>query len=130
MNGTVVWVTDGSYHKDVVLPGSGVGCLIFCTQRGLKLFDSFAEWSPNAGTYRVKLLGLLALHTFLSALKTFYKLVGALGKICHNNQGLLSKSKYYRGQIPVRTLQADINLSLAKTLDDTEESGGPLRKIY
>ncbi len=91
VNGTVVWVTNRLYHKDIVPPVSGMGWLIYCTHRGLKLFGSFAEWSPKTESYRAKLLGLLTVYMFFSALKIFYKLVGASGKICYDNQGTLFK---------------------------------------
>ena len=111
-NGTAIWVTDGSYNREVAPHVSGAGWLVYCTRCGKKLFGYFSERSPHAGSYRAELLGLLAIHIFLAALEQFYDLPWSAGKICCDNQGALYKSKLYRRRIPVGASQADIKRAL------------------
>ena len=80
-NGTAIWVTDGSYIKEVAPDISGVGCILYCTRTTHRLYGSFAEKSPYAGSYRGELLGLLAIHTLARAIEIFYKVTIASGKI-------------------------------------------------
>ena len=55
------------------------------------LYGSFFKCSPNAGSYRGDLLRLLAIHTILVALETFYNTLASEEKVCCNNQGVLYK---------------------------------------
>ena len=57
-----MWVTDGSYNRELAPSVSGAGWVLYCTHCGKKLFGSFAEFSPKAGSYCAELLGLLAIH--------------------------------------------------------------------
>jgi len=107
-NGTAIWVTDGSYHRDAAPQVSGAGWLVYCTKRKRKLYGSFFERSPKAGSYRGELLGLLAIHTLIAALEQFYSLPATTNKVCCDNQGALYKSKQRRRRIPVGASQADI----------------------
>ena len=94
-NGTAIWATDGSFKKEVALFISGAGWIIYCTMCKRKLCGSFFEHSHQYGSYRGELLGLLAIHTLLSALEAYYSLPASKGKICCDNQGALFKSKEY-----------------------------------
>ena len=87
---------------------SGAGWLVYCTKRKRKLYGSFFERSPKAGSYRGELLGLLAIHTLIAALEQFYSLPATTNKVCCDNQGALYKSKQRRRRIPVGASQADI----------------------
>ena len=49
-NGTAVWVTDGSYMKEIALTISGAGWILLCTQSGFRLCISFAEFTSSAGS--------------------------------------------------------------------------------
>ncbi len=73
-NGTAIWVTDGSYMKEIAPHISGAGWIVFDTATELKMYGSFAEQSPFAGSYRGELLGLLAIHTLCAAIEEFYKI--------------------------------------------------------
>ena len=110
--GTAVWVTDGSYNKKVAPDVSGAGWLVYCTKRSKKLFGSFYERSPQAGSYRAELLGLLAVHTVILAMEDYHGLDGTVAKACCNNEGALFKSKETRRRIPTGASQADIKRSL------------------
>ena len=68
--GTGIWVTDGSYNKKVAPRVSGAGWVFYCTTAKKKLYGSFFERSPRAGSYRGELLGLLAIHTLAAALES------------------------------------------------------------
>jgi len=107
-NGTAIWVTDGSYNREIAPKVSGAGWLVYCTRRQRKLFGSFFEFSANAGSYRGELLGLLAIHTLIAAIEAYYSLGETKGKLCCDNQGALHKSKERRRRIPVGASQADI----------------------
>ena len=111
-NGTAVWVTDGSYMKEISPTISGDGWILLCTQSGFRLCRSFVEYTSSAGLYRGELLGILAIHTLCAALKDYYSLTSATGVICCNNQGALFKSKQTRRRIPTGASQADIKRSL------------------
>ena len=113
-SGTAIWVTDGSYNRELAPSVSGAGWALYCTRCGRKLYGSFAEFSPSAGSYRAELLGLLAIHTLLAALEEFYHLPGSPGTICCDNQGALRKSETYRRRIPVGASQADIKRAFRK----------------
>jgi hypothetical protein len=68
--------------------------LIYCTAKKKVVFKgSFYEWCDKAGSYRGKLLGLLAVHLLILAVEKFYGLEGGnRGLIACNNLGGLKKS--------------------------------------
>jgi hypothetical protein len=71
-NGTAVCVTDGSFNPKLNKRTSGAGWLIYCTAEERILVEgSFAEDHEKAGSYRGELLGLLALHLFVSAVQQY-----------------------------------------------------------
>ena len=88
-NGTAIWVTDGSYNRKTAPHVSGAGWMLHCTASGRRLFGSFYERSPNAGSYRAELLGLLAIHVLVAALEEYFDLPPHDGKICCDNRGAL-----------------------------------------
>ena len=96
LNGTVIWVTDGSYIREIAPLISGAGWLVYCTTAKCKLHGSFFERSAKAGSYRGELLGLLAIHTLVAALEAYYSLPLTKGKVCCDNQGALRKSEEVR----------------------------------
>ena len=111
-NGTVIWVTDGSYNRKAAPHVSGAGWMLHCTASGRRLFGSFYERSPNAGSYRAELLGLLAIHVLVAALEEYFNLPPHDGKICCDNRGALYKSQEERRRISVGASQADIKRAL------------------
>ena len=107
-SGTAIWVTDGSYNKDIAPHVSGAGWVLYCTSTGKRLYGNFYEFSEAAGSYRGELLGLLAIHTLAAAFESFYDIhLGAI-KICCDNKGALHKSEEQRRRIPTGASQADI----------------------
>ena len=111
-SGTAIWVTDGSFNRPIAPLVSGAGWIMYCTTTKQKLYGSFFERSPKAGSYRGELLGLLAIHTLVAAIESFFKITIASGKICCDNMGALFKSKEYRRRIPTGAAEADIKRSL------------------
>ncbi|MGB2419943.1 MAG: hypothetical protein ACPH9Z_07405, partial [Luminiphilus sp.] len=47
--GTTIWVTDGSYNKDIAPNISGAGWVIYCTETKKHLYGNFYEQSTSAG---------------------------------------------------------------------------------
>lgn len=79
-NLTVVWVTDGSYNKDVAPLISGAGWVLYCRRSNTRMYGSFFKVSPKAGSYRVELLGLFAIHILVSAIKQNFELSASTEK--------------------------------------------------
>ena len=94
--GTGTWVTDGSYNREVAPLISGAGWIFYCSTTKLRLYGSFYERSPKAGSYRGELLGLLVIHTLEAAIEQHFQPTTLHAKICCDNQGALFKSKEYR----------------------------------
>ena len=85
-SGSAVFVTDGSYNHGIRRDIDGAGWLVFCKTRK-------RERNAKAGSYRAELLGLLAIHTFLFAIETFYDLPAAhRGLVVCDNLGALNKA--------------------------------------
>lgn len=110
--GTTVWVTDGSYNKEMAPTISGAGWVIYCTESNKRLYGNFYEQSPSAGSYRGELLGLLALHTLAAALEAYFSIAHRTAKLCCDNQTALYKSKEPRKRIPTGSSQGDIKRAL------------------
>ena len=110
--GTTVWVTDGSYNKELAPTISGAGWVIYCTETNKRLYGNFYEQSPSAGSYRGELLGLLALHTLAAALERYFSFKDGTAKLCCDNQTALFKSKEPRKRIPTGSSQGDIKRAL------------------
>jgi hypothetical protein len=106
--GTALWVTDGSYNKDVAPTVSGAGWMLYCTATGKRMYGSFYEASGSDGSYRGEILGLAAIHILVAAIEQFYSLTPGTARICCDNRGALFKSKVYRRRIPTGASQADI----------------------
>ena len=60
-NGTLTCVTDGSFMQNLNADISGAGWIIQDNVTGLRVSGSLAEWSNSVGSYRGKLLGMLAI---------------------------------------------------------------------
>ncbi len=89
---TFIGATDGSYNRERASTVSGSGWLICCTRAKRLLHGSFYEISPKAGSYRGELLGLVALHTLITSIASYYKLERPAGKICCDNLAALCQS--------------------------------------
>ena len=72
-NGTLTSVTDGSYMEHLHRNMSGAGWIIQDRASGKRVQVSLAEWSTTAGSYRGKLLGMLAVRVLLLAAEEYYR---------------------------------------------------------
>jgi hypothetical protein len=118
-NGTLLCVTDGSYHKKLAPTVSGAGWLICCTSAHKMLRGNFYEISPSASSYRGELLGLVALHTLLLALSIFYEVPVVNGRICCDNIAALKQSSFRRRRVKNGASQADL-LRALRTLKQSQ----------
>jgi hypothetical protein len=73
-NGTFVGVTDGSYNREKPKKVCRSGWIMVCTTSRCTLRGSFFEISTKAGLYRGEMLGLVALHTIVTAVAQFFGL--------------------------------------------------------
>jgi hypothetical protein len=114
--GSAAFVTDGSYNRGVRRDIDGAGWLIFCKlKRRIVLRGSFHERNAKAGSYRAELLGLLAIHTFLHAVESFFELpVAHRGLVVCDNLGALNKAREKRKKIPAGAKHADIRRCLRR----------------
>eukprot|EP00956_Cyclotella_meneghiniana_P027633 scaffold62402_cov42-Cyclotella_meneghiniana.AAC.1 len=114
--GTAILVTDESYNRKVDSRVCGAGWLVHCTKLSKTVLEgSFYYTGDGAGSYRGELLGLLAIHVFLSRLEDFYGFEGGHSAqiACDNLSGLF-KSKEKRKKIPPGSKNADILRSLRR----------------
>ena len=110
--GTAVWVSDGSYKREVAPHTSGVGWVLCCSVKGLRLRGSFCESSPSANSYRAELLGLLAGHVLIAAACKYFDIGSPRGELCCDCRGALHRSKELKRRVPSGSPQADIRRSL------------------
>eukprot|EP00956_Cyclotella_meneghiniana_P007581 scaffold10213_cov100-Cyclotella_meneghiniana.AAC.2 len=114
--GTAILVTDGSYNRKVDSRVCGAGWVVHCTKLNKTVLEGlFYYVGEGAGSYRGELLGLLAIHVFLSRLESFYGFEGGHSAqiACDNLSGLF-KSKERRKKIPPGSKNADILRSLRR----------------
>jgi hypothetical protein len=99
INGTFIGVTDGSYDREKAKTISGTGWIIVCKSSQRTLRGSFFKISTKAGSYQDKLLGLVALHTFVTTIAQFFSLDQVTGQICCNNIAALNQSSKNRKRV-------------------------------
>ena len=63
-----VAVTNGSYMKDLYPYLNSAAFILECSKGRGRLMGSFVENTPNAGSYRGELLGLMAIHLILRSM--------------------------------------------------------------
>ena len=80
--GTGIWVTDGSFMKELRTDISGAGWIFYCTKRDQKLAESFYKELAQAGLYRAERLGLLAIYLLLAAITQHFGISTRTTKIC------------------------------------------------
>jgi hypothetical protein len=79
VDNSLVAVTDGSYMKEMY-PNLNSAAFIFERSKGRgRLVGSFTECTPDAGSYRGELLGLMAIHLILLGVNTFH--IGIKGSV-------------------------------------------------
>ena len=59
---SLIVVTDGSFMKEIYLYINLAAFVFECTKGRGRLWGSFVEHSPDAGSYRGELLGLMVIH--------------------------------------------------------------------
>jgi hypothetical protein len=122
---TFIGVTDGSYNRERASTVSGSGWVICCTKSKRILRGSFHETSPKAGSYRGELLGLVAIHTFIASIATFYKLDQPSGKICCDNLAALDQSGRQRRRVRTGIKHADLHRTIR-----TIKQNAPMKMVY
>ncbi len=111
-NETFLAVTDGSYNRQLAPTVSGPGWTIVCTTCKRTLRGSFFEVSQSAGSYRGELLGLVAIHTFATAIAQYFSLQAILGEISCNNMAALYQSRKNRKRVGIGVKHSDLHRTI------------------
>ena len=111
-HGTFLTVTNGSYDRATAPMVSGSGWIIVCTACQRTLRGSFIEVSRSAGSYRGKLLGLVAIHTFATAIAQYFSVTEILGEISCNNMTALNQASKNRKRIRVGVKHSDLHRTI------------------
>ncbi len=107
--GMFLAVTNGSYDRTAVPTVSGSGWIIVCTACQCTLQGSFIEVSWSAGSCRGKLLGLVAIHTFATAIAQYFAVTEILGTISCDNMAALNQASKNRKRIGVGVKHSDLH---------------------
>ncbi len=97
--GTFIGVTGGSYNRVHAGTVNSSGWIICCTKTKQLLRGSFYKITPNAGSCRGELLGLVALHTLIVAVAKHFQLATAVRKICWDNISALGQAGKARKRV-------------------------------
>jgi len=116
--GSFLAVTDGSYDRTAAPTVSGSGWIIVCTACQRTLRGSFLEISRSAGSYRGKLLGLVAIHTFATAIAQYFEVTELLGTISCDNMATLNQASKHRKCVGVGVKHSDLHRTI-RTLKHT-----------
>ena len=108
-NGSFLAVTNGSYDREMAPTVSGSGWIIVCTTRKRTLRGSFFEVSQSAGSYRGELLGLVAIHTYATAIAQYFSLQAILGKISCDNMAALYQAGKNRKRVGIGVKHSDLH---------------------
>jgi hypothetical protein len=111
-NGTFLALTNGSYDREMAPTVSGSGWIIVCTtcQRTLRGF--FFEVSQSAGSYRGELLGLVAIHTFATAIAQYFSLQAILSEISCDNMAALNQARKNRKRVGIGVKHSDLHRTI------------------
>jgi hypothetical protein len=90
-NNSCIAVTDGSYMKMMFPTISSAAFVFECSRRRGCNIGSFVEHSPDAGSYRGELLGLMAIHLILKGVHEFNPSLGESIQIFSDCLGALTK---------------------------------------
>ena len=104
-----VAVTDGSYMKELHPYLNSAAFVLECSKGRGRLMGSFVEQTPNAGSYRGELLGLMAIHLILRSMNEVFKDLRGSVHIYSDCLGALNKVENlppYR--IPTKCSHSDI----------------------
>ncbi len=120
--GTFLAVTGGSYDRTPAPTVSGSGWIIVCTACQRTLRGSFIEVSWSAGSYRGKLLGLVAIHTFATAIAQYFAVKEILGTISCDNMAALNQASKNRKRAGVGVKHSDLHRTI-RTLKHSARTG-------
>jgi hypothetical protein len=84
-------VTDGSYMKDTYPHLNSAAFVFECAKVRGRLWGSFVERSPDAGSYRGELLGLMAINLILKAINEMNTYLRGSAHILSDCLGALKK---------------------------------------
>ncbi len=112
VNGTFLAMTNGSYDREKANTVSRSGWIIVCTACRRTLRGSFIEISPSAGSYRGKLLGLVAIHTFAIAIAQFFLVEKITGEISCDNMAILNQASKTRKRVSVGVKHSDLHRTI------------------
>jgi hypothetical protein len=112
INGSFIRVTDGSYNREHARTVSGFGWVICCIKSRQLLRGSFFKISPKAGSYRGKLLGLVALHMLIITVAQFLELEAVTGTICCDNISALRQSSKTWKRVSMGIKHSDLHRSI------------------
>ncbi len=106
---TCMAVMDGSYMKEVYPSLNSAAFVFECTRGRGRIVGSFVEKTPDAGSYRGKLLGLMAIHLILKGVHVFNPTLQGLVHILSDCLGALNKvENLLPYSIPTRCSHSDI----------------------
>jgi hypothetical protein len=112
INGTFVGIADGLYDREKAKTVSSSGWIIVCTTSQQTLQGLFFEISSKAGLYRGKLLGLVALHTYMTAAAWFFSLDQVTGQVCGNNIATLNQFSQNRKRVSTGVKHSNLNRAI------------------
>ncbi len=106
---SLVVVTNGSYMKEIYPHINSAAFVFECSKGRGRLWGSFVEHTPDAGSYRGELLGLMAIHLILRGVNVALPNLRGLVLILSDCLGALNKVRDlppYR--IPTQSSHLDI----------------------
>jgi hypothetical protein len=116
---SLVAVTDGSYMKETFPHINSAAFIFECTKGRGRLWGSFVEHTPDAGSYRSELLRLMAIHLILKAVNEISPNLTGSVQILSDCLGGLNKVKDlppYR--IPTQCSHSDILKNIMANCSD------------
>ena len=111
-NGTFLAVTDGLYDRGMAPTVSGLGWIIAFTACKRTFRGAFFEVSQSAGSYRGELLGLVAIHTFATAIAQYLSLQAILGEISCDNMAALNQAGKNRKRVGIGVKHSDLHRTI------------------
>jgi hypothetical protein len=106
---TCMVVTDGSYMKEVYPLLNSAAFVFECTRGRGRIVGSFVEKTPDAGSYRGELLGLMAINLILKGVHVFNPTLQDSVHILSDCLGALNKVENLPPySIPTRCSHSDI----------------------
>ena len=112
---TIVWCTDGLYHRKLAPKVSGAGWMAYCTKTDNKMTGNSLEISDDAGSYRGKQLGLYMIHHLILSLCMFYNIENWHTTVNCDNQSAINMPEINLRRIQPGSSCADILWNIQNT---------------